>query len=139
MAKANIQKTNTTEPGNEPDPETGQDGNAVADENKDPAAGATQQPDKVPAVPKIGGAIDKPVDPKSLLSDKDKGILMNFPKNVRVTLNDKRLVEFKAGTRRVPKFLATEYENKQPDGEVTVGMHWYLAANGVTLLEEDDT
>lgn len=89
----------------------------------------TQQPEKVPAVPRIGGAITAPVKPVELMKDGDKGVLMVFPKAVRLTLQDHRLVEFAPGTRRVPTFLA-----KDPK---TGEMHWYLKANGVTVLEED--
>lgn len=110
-----------------------------------------QKVDSVPVVPQIGGARSAPVDPKSLLVDGDAGVLMSFPKHVNITLQDHRTVAFKPGTRRVPTFIAkvpvvkhdpltrtSEPMIDEDTGEQKTEMHWYLRANGVTVLEPDD-
>lgn len=119
--------------------------------NAPPQSDDGQKTDSVPIVPQIGGARSAPVDPKSLLVDGDAGILMSFPKAVNITLQDHRTVHFKPGTRRVPTFLAkvpvvkhdpltrtSEPVTDEETGEQKTDMHWYLAANGVTLLDPDD-
>lgn len=94
----------------------------------------TQEPDKVPAIPKtpIGGTPSKDKKPEDF--DKKNSVLMNFPHSVRVTLRDRTVIAFQQGTRRVPSFLANVPDK---NGKATGKMHWYLVANGVTLLEED--
>ena len=113
---------------------------------QDDADTQTQQPDAVPVVPKIGGAQAKPLDPKDLIPEGERGVLMNFPKAVRITLPDHRVVAFKPGQRRVPLSLAkmpmVDMHTGQPildkdTGDQKIGMHWYLAVNGVEDLEED--
>lgn len=59
-------------------------------------------------------------DPVKVTTDdfKEPTVTMQFPKDVRMTLEDRRTIDFKKGTREVP---------------ISLQNHWYLKANHVTL------
>lgn len=85
------------------------------------------------------GTSQAPLAPHELCQAGEETVLCNFPRRVPLTLDAShahRRVDFPAGTYAIPRWLATDYPRKKPgDKEATPGMHFYLAAHGVTVVE----
>jgi len=82
-------------------------------------------------------------DPASLAAVKkpeevvdENSVACFFPRRVLLTMNNHQKVEYTPGTHKVPWDIAVEYPNKDAKtGVVTKGMHFYLAAHGVKVVE----
>lgn len=84
---------------------------------------AAQQPPNNPAVPSVkmtAGQVETTRSPEQVLGEGEGTVTMIFPRDVKVTQDDRVQVQFRKGIQEVPEHLAD---------------HWYLKANKVERYE----
>jgi hypothetical protein len=74
--------------------------------------------------------------PHQIIKPGDPTVLCNFPKRVPLRVNNHSVIDCPAGTYQMPSALVTEWVAKTPDGKSVTGMHPYLVAHGVKVVDQ---